>query len=96
MRKLPNRSRRRSGGHAPRAITERQTAALIRAVVAMGFATVGFLVGLRFTLDGGSAIDIAYHLAALPTLLLTLLALLRGPIPATRGTTIRSNRTASS
>jgi len=42
-----------------------------------GFAIVGFLIGLRFTLEGGNAIDIAYHVSALPVLVITLVALLR-------------------
>ena len=42
-----------------------------------GFTIIGFLVGLSFTLRGGSAVDIAYHLGSLPILLLTLLTLLR-------------------
>jgi asparagine N-glycosylation enzyme membrane subunit Stt3 len=47
------------------------------ALAATGFAVVGFLVGLRFTLGGGAAIDVAYHLGALPILLITLASLLR-------------------
>jgi hypothetical protein len=47
------------------------------ALAATCFAIVGFLVGLRFTLGGGRSIDIAYHLGALPILLITLVALLR-------------------
>ena len=47
------------------------------ALAATGLAIVGFLVGLRFTLAGGGAIDIAYHLGALPILLLTLIAVAR-------------------
>lgn len=41
------------------------------------FAIVGFLIGLGFTLGGGGAIDIAYHLSALPILLIALIALVR-------------------
>jgi hypothetical protein len=37
------------------------------------FAILGFLVGLNFTIRAGDAIDIAYHLAVLPLLVLTLL-----------------------
>lgn len=47
------------------------------ALAATGFAIVGFLVGLRFTLGRGGAIDIAYHLGALPILLTTLIARIR-------------------
>lgn len=55
------------------------------ALAATGFAIVGFLVGLRFTLEDGGAIDVAYHLSALPILLITLVCLLR----------IRAGRAAS-
>lgn len=37
----------------------------------VGFAIIGFLVGLTFTLRGGTTVDIAYHLSTLPVLLLT-------------------------
>jgi hypothetical protein len=47
------------------------------ALAATGFAMVGFLVGLRFTMSGGDAIDIAYHLSVLPILLITLISLVR-------------------
>jgi glycerol uptake facilitator-like aquaporin len=39
------------------------------------FAIVGFIVGLNFTIQGGDAIDIAYHATMLPLLLVTLIAL---------------------
>ena len=68
------------------------------ALAATGFAIVGFIIGLRFTLEGGEAIDIAYHLSVLPILLLTLIALLRIRIRGThrgRGT-VRANSGASS
>src|SRR5215475_6069508 len=38
------------------------------AIAATGFAIVGFLVGLTFTVRGGDAIDIAYHATVLPLL----------------------------
>jgi deazaflavin-dependent oxidoreductase (nitroreductase family) len=47
------------------------------AIAATGFAIVGFLVGLSFTVRGGDAIDIAYHATLVPLLLLTLVVLLR-------------------
>jgi drug/metabolite transporter (DMT)-like permease len=47
------------------------------AVAATGFAIVGFVVGLSFTLRGGDAIDVAYHATMLPVLLLALAALVR-------------------
>lgn len=46
------------------------------AQAAVGFAIAGFLVGLSFTIGGGSALDLAYHVVVLPLLVLTL-ALLR-------------------
>ena len=50
---------------------------------AVSFAILGFLVGLNFTIRGGSAGDLAYHAAMLPLLVLTLLALL-GRFPRSR------------
>jgi hypothetical protein len=50
--------------------------------VALGttaFAILGFAFGLNFTIRGAGAIDIAYHLAVLPLLVLTMVALLRRP-----------------
>jgi hypothetical protein len=47
------------------------------ALATTDFAIVGFLIGLGFTLGGGGAIDIAYHLGALPILLIALIALVR-------------------
>lgn len=52
------------------------------ALGATGFAIAGFLVGLSFTLRGGSPVDIAYHLTGLPVLLITLAFLLRRRAPA--------------
>lgn len=47
------------------------------AVAATSFAVVGFGVGLNFTLRGGDAPDVAYHLVMLPILVGTLVLLLR-------------------
>lgn len=47
------------------------------ALVANVFAITGFAVGLTRTTQGGGALDIGYHIAVLPLLLLTLVALLR-------------------
>jgi hypothetical protein len=68
------------------------------ALAATGFAIVGFLVGLRFTLGGGGAIDIAYHVSALPILLITLIALLRirARKPRPVSVTLRPKRGAGS
>jgi hypothetical protein len=43
----------------------------------VGFAILGVIAGLNFTIQGGDAIDIAYHATLLPLLLVTLAALLR-------------------
>lgn len=42
---------------------------------ALVFAIAGFLVGLTFTVSGGSAIDLAYHVIVLPLLVVTLILL---------------------
>ena len=47
------------------------------ATQALAFAIAGFLIGLSFTLRGGSAVDLAYHATGLPLLVLTLAALRR-------------------
>lgn len=44
-------------------------------MVATGFAIVGFLIGLRFTLPGGVLVDITYHVVTLPILVGTLVLL---------------------
>jgi EmrB/QacA subfamily drug resistance transporter len=49
------------------------------ALGALGFAILGVIVGLNFTIQGGDAIDIAYHATLLPLLLGTLAVLWRGP-----------------
>jgi hypothetical protein len=45
----------------------------------LGFAILGVIVGLNFTIQGGDAIDIAYHATLLPLLLVTLAVLWHGP-----------------
>jgi hypothetical protein len=47
------------------------------ALATIGFAILGFLVGLSLTVQGGDAIDVAYHATVLPLLCLTLALLLR-------------------
>jgi hypothetical protein len=47
----------------------------------LGFAILGVIVGLNFTIQGGDAIDIAYHATLLPLLLVTLAVLWKGPSP---------------
>jgi hypothetical protein len=53
---------------------------------AVAFAILGFVVGLTFTLRGGSAVDIAYHATMLPVLIATGILLARSPRdPTARG-----------
>jgi uncharacterized membrane protein YphA (DoxX/SURF4 family) len=47
------------------------------ALPAVGFAIFGFIVGLTFTVGGGSAIDLAYHATMLPLFIATALMLAR-------------------
>ena len=47
------------------------------ALAALGFAILGVIAGLSFTIQGGDAIDIAYHTTILPLLLNTLAAMSR-------------------
>lgn len=50
-------------------VLARRGVARVAAAVAVGFATLGTIVGLTFTLGGGRAGDIAYHVAILAALL---------------------------
>jgi hypothetical protein len=43
----------------------------------VGFAIVGFIIGLSFALPSGDAIDITYHSTVLPVLVITFAALHR-------------------
>jgi peptidoglycan/LPS O-acetylase OafA/YrhL len=47
------------------------------ALLSTGFAIVGFVVGLAFTLSGGAPVDLAYHLTMLPILISTGVLLAR-------------------
>lgn len=47
------------------------------ALLAVGFAIFGFMVGLNFTVRGGDALDLAYHATMLPILIGTLALLVR-------------------
>jgi len=47
------------------------------ALAATGFAIVGFLFGVTFTILGGETIDRAYHAVMLPLLALTFLLIVR-------------------
>jgi hypothetical protein len=49
------------------------------ALVATGFAILGFVVGLTSTVEGGPAIELVYHLTALPLLIVILVLLARTP-----------------
>jgi hypothetical protein len=48
-------------------------------LAAMGFAIIGFLVGLRFTTLGGHAPDVAYHITLLPVFFVSMIVLWRVP-----------------
>jgi hypothetical protein len=52
------------------------------ALATTSFAIVGFLVGLNFTVRGGDAPDVAYHLVMLPILVVTLFFIARRRSPA--------------
>jgi hypothetical protein len=47
------------------------------ALAALGLAILGVIAGLSFTIQGGGAIDVAYHATILPLLLITLAAMPR-------------------
>jgi hypothetical protein len=54
-------------------------------LVTTGFAIVGFLLGLNFTVRGGDSPDVAYHLVMLPILVATLVFIARAQNPAVDG-----------
>jgi hypothetical protein len=60
----------------------------------VGFAILGFLIGLNFTVRGGDPIDIAYHATVLPLLLLTLFLVWRRLAPSTSSPQPRQRRPA--
>lgn len=76
---------------AAAALVRRSPHARAIAIAAIGFAVVGFIVGLNFTIRGGGMLEIAYHVTVLPLLLLTATALLlhrrpdRKPVWVSRG-----------
>jgi peptidoglycan/LPS O-acetylase OafA/YrhL len=47
------------------------------ALAALGFAVVGFVIGISITITSGVAVDIAYHGTVLPILAVTMVLLLR-------------------
>jgi hypothetical protein len=51
--------------------------ARLLAAASVGFAIVGFAVGLNFTIRGGAAVGLTYHVVVLPLLLLTLVPVIR-------------------
>jgi hypothetical protein len=57
----------------------------LTALGAVVFAILGFIVGLTFTVRGGAPIDLIYHAAMFPVLILTALMLGRGAGTAALG-----------
>jgi hypothetical protein len=51
--------------------------ARLAAPVGVGFAVVGFVIGLTITAQGGDLTDVVYHATVLPLLVVTLLLLVR-------------------
>jgi hypothetical protein len=49
------------------------------ALAATGFALMGFIAGLTFTIRGGLAADVVYHATMLPLLIATVALLVRKP-----------------
>jgi hypothetical protein len=49
------------------------------ALAATGFAVVGFIAGLTFTIRGGRTVDIVYHATMLPLLIASVVLLARKP-----------------
>jgi peptidoglycan/LPS O-acetylase OafA/YrhL len=64
-----------AGGAA--ALLRRSAHAREIAIATTLFAIAGFVLGLTFTVRGGGAFDVAYHLVLLPVLVLILIVLLR-------------------
>jgi hypothetical protein len=62
-----------------RALRRRGPAGRTLALGTLAFAIAGFVLGLSFTLRGGNAVEIAYHAAVLPLLLLTTWLIRRMP-----------------
>jgi peptidoglycan/LPS O-acetylase OafA/YrhL len=64
-----------AGGAA--ALLRRSAHAWEIAIATTLFAIAGFVLGLTFTVRGGGAFDVAYHVVLLPVLVLILIVLLR-------------------
>jgi peptidoglycan/LPS O-acetylase OafA/YrhL len=62
---------------AAAALLRRSAHAREIAIATTLFAIAGFVLGLTFTVRGGGAFDVAYHLVLLPVLVLILIVLLR-------------------
>jgi len=61
-----------------RALVRSPARGRLTALAATGFAIFGFIVGLTFTVRGGAAIDLIYHVTMFPVLVVTALLLGRG------------------
>ena len=61
-----------------RALVRSPARGRVTALAATGFAILGFIVGLRFTVHGGAPIDLIYHVTMFPVLVATALMLGRG------------------
>ena len=61
-----------------RALVRSPARGRVAALGATCFAIVGFIVGLTFTVHGGAAVDLIYHLTMFPVLIVTALILARG------------------
>ncbi len=61
-----------------RALVRSPARGRLPALGATAFAILGFIVGLTFTVDGGSTVDLIYHVTMFPILVVTALMLGRG------------------
>ncbi|HEY1519354.1 MAG TPA: hypothetical protein VGF91_23195 [Solirubrobacteraceae bacterium] len=61
-----------------RALVRSPARGRLTALAATGFAILGFIVGLTFTVRGGAPIDLIYHVTMFPVLVATALMLGRG------------------
>jgi len=68
-----------------RALVRSPARGRVAALGATCFAIVGFIVGLTFTVHGGAAVDLIYHLTMFPVLIVTALMLARGAGAAALG-----------
>lgn len=68
-----------------RALVRSPARGRLTALGAAGFAILGFIVGLTFTVDGGPTVDLVYHVTMFPLLVATALMLARGAGEAALG-----------